>query len=88
VLEELLLVMLDDLFLFPSNCLQRCCCKKDFERGDMGDGGATPLSTVDLGIVVVIIHCGNHEQNIYSPDDQGSLEIPKTKYMTVFWRYL
>ena len=82
MLEELLLVMLDDLKLFPSNCLQRCYCKKDFERGregDMGDGGATPLSTVDLGIVVVIIHCGDHEQNIYSPDDQGPLEIPKTK---------
>ena len=45
----------------------------------MGDGGATPLSTVDLGIVVVIIHCGDHEQNIYSPHDEGPLEIPKTK---------
>ena len=45
----------------------------------MGDGDATALSTVDLGIVVVIIHCGDHEQNIYSPDDQGPLEIPKTK---------
>ena len=45
----------------------------------MGDGDATALSTVDLGIVVVIIHCGDHEQNIYSPHDEGPLEIPKTK---------
>lgn len=74
MLKELLLGMFEDLWLFLSHSLHSCRCEKDFERARGWQGGATPISTMDLGIVVVIIHCGDHEQNIYSRDDQGPLQ--------------
>ena len=64
---------------FPQIVFIAVVARKTLKGRGERQRGATPLSTVDLGIVVVIIHCGDHEQNIYSPHDEGPLEIPKTK---------
>ena len=63
VLKELLLGMLEDLWLFPLNSLHSCRCKKDFERARGMIRGCYSNLNGGLGIVVVVIHWrGDHEQ--------------------------